>query len=119
MYFDGHVPPHFHAEYAQDEVVVSVETLGVIAGRLQPRALGLVAQWAALHQEDLRKAWQKAKNMEATEKIAPLHNGFGKVQKLRGIARRLLVQVDGAIRCDDGMSMETRARRQSVRVRAP
>ena len=72
MYFDDHAPSHFHAEYAGDEAIVSIETLGVIAGRLQPRALGLVAEWAALHQEDLRKAWLKAKNMEATEKIAPL-----------------------------------------------
>lgn len=72
MYFDDHAPSHFHAEYAEDEALVSIETLGVIAGRLQPRALGLVAEWAALHQEDLRKAWMKAKNLEAAEKIAPL-----------------------------------------------
>ena len=37
-----------------------------------PRALGLVAGWAALHQEDLPKAWLEAKNLQATEKIAPL-----------------------------------------------
>ncbi len=72
MYFDDHDPSHFHAEYAEDEAVISIETLAVIAGRLRPRALGLVAEWAALHQEDLRKAWLKAKNLEATEKIEPL-----------------------------------------------
>jgi hypothetical protein len=72
MYFDDHEPPHFHAEYAEDEAVLSIETLAVIAGRLRPRALGLVAEWAALHQDDLRKAWLKTKNLEATEKIAPL-----------------------------------------------
>ena len=72
MYFDDHDPSHFHAEYGEDEAVISIETLAVIAGRLRPRALGLVAEWAALHQGDLRKAWQKAKNLEATEKIAPL-----------------------------------------------
>ena len=72
MYFDDHAPSQFHAEYAEDEAIISIETLGVIAGRLQPRALGLVAEWSALHQEDLRKAWLKAKNLEATEKIAPL-----------------------------------------------
>ena len=72
MYFDDHDPSDRHAEYAEDEAVISIETLAVIAGRLRPRALGLVAEWAALHQGDLRKAWQKAKNLEATEKIAPL-----------------------------------------------
>ena len=72
MYFDDHDPPHFHAEYADGEAVISIETLAVIAGQLRPRALGLVAEWAALHQEDLRKAWAKAKSLESTEKIAPL-----------------------------------------------
>ena len=72
MYFDDHNPSHFHAEYAEDEAVISIETLAVIAGRLRPRALGLVAEWAALHQENLRQAWLKAKNLETTEKIAPL-----------------------------------------------
>ena len=55
MYFDDYDPSHFHAEYAEDEAVISIETLAVIAGRLRPRALGLVAEWAALHQEELRK----------------------------------------------------------------
>ncbi len=72
MYFDDHNPFHFHAEYAEDEAVIGIETLAVIAGRLRPRALGLVAEWAALHQEDLRQAWLKSKNFETTEKIAPL-----------------------------------------------
>ena len=72
MYFDDHDPSHFHVEYAEDEAVISIETLAVIAGRLRPRALGLVSEWAAQHQEDLRKAWTKAKNLETPEKIAPL-----------------------------------------------
>ena len=72
MYFDDHAPSHFHAEYGEDEAVISIETLAVIAGRLRPRALGLVAEWAALHQEELRKAWLDAKNLKPTGKIAPL-----------------------------------------------
>ena len=72
MYFDDHDPSHFHAEYAEDEAVISIETLAVIAGRLRPRALGLVSEWAAQHQEDLRNAWVKAKNLEAPQKIDPL-----------------------------------------------
>ena len=72
MYYDDHDPSHFHAEYAEDEAVISIETLAVIAGRLRPRALGLVSEWAAQHQEDLRNAWVKAKNLEALQKIDPL-----------------------------------------------
>ena len=39
------------AEYGR-RAVFSIETLAVIAGRLRPRALGLVAEWAALDQEE-------------------------------------------------------------------
>ena len=60
MYFGDHAPPHFHAEYAEDSAVISIETLAVIGGRLPPRALGLVAEWTALHQDDLRQAWRRA-----------------------------------------------------------
>jgi len=37
MYFDDHDPPHFHAEYAEDQAVIGIEKLAVIAGRLPPR----------------------------------------------------------------------------------
>ena len=72
MYFDDHQPAHFHAEYAGREAVVSIETLAIIAGGLPPRALGLVAEWAAMHQDELRSAWKNAKNLESVGKIAPL-----------------------------------------------
>jgi hypothetical protein len=72
MYFDDHGPPHFHAEYAEDQAVIGIETVAVLAGRLPPRALGLVTEWAALHQDELRQAWAKAKNLEVVSPIAPL-----------------------------------------------
>ena len=72
MYFGDHDPPHFHAEYAEHRAVIHIETLAILGGRLPPRALGLVAEWAALHQEELRQAWQKAKKLEPPGKIDPL-----------------------------------------------
>ncbi|MEX2300304.1 MAG: DUF4160 domain-containing protein [Bryobacterales bacterium] len=39
MYFDDHGPAHFHAEYAEDQAVIGIETVAVLAGRLPPRAL--------------------------------------------------------------------------------
>lgn len=54
MYFDDHDPPHFHAEYAEEEAIISIDTLAVIAGRLRPRAVGLVAEWAALKEAGLK-----------------------------------------------------------------
>lgn len=72
MYFDDHRPPHFHAEYGEHEAVVGIETLAVIAGKLPPRAMGLVSEWASLHQDELSAAWQKAGKLEPIGKIDPL-----------------------------------------------
>ena len=38
MYWDDHVPPHFHAKYAEYEITVNIRT-GVIEGKFPKRAL--------------------------------------------------------------------------------
>jgi hypothetical protein len=48
MFFDDHNPPHFHAEYAGSVALVGIRTLAVFSGRLPPRAMGLVIEWATL-----------------------------------------------------------------------
>ena len=72
MYFGDHPPPHFHAEYGSYEARIDIATLAVVDGKLPPRAMGLVAEWAALHQEELKRQWRRAENLEPLEKIAPL-----------------------------------------------
>ena len=64
MYYNDHNPPHFHAEYGDGQMVVDIDTLAVIGGRLAPRATGLVMEWAAQHQDELRDAWALARRME-------------------------------------------------------
>jgi len=44
----------------------------VISGRLPPRALGLVAEWALLHQSELLSGWERAKDLQPLQKIDPL-----------------------------------------------
>ena len=72
MYFDDHPPPHFPAEYGEYEAVLSIETLAIIAGSLPPRATGMVAEWASLHQRELMTAWRSATHHEPVTKIDPL-----------------------------------------------
>lgn len=72
MYFNDHLPPHFHAEYGEYELLVNINTLAVISGKLPSRALGLVAEWASLHQDKLFTLWEKARNFEPLGKIEPL-----------------------------------------------
>jgi Domain of unknown function (DUF4160) len=69
-----HPPPHFHALYGGQMARIDVDALAVIDGRLPPRALGLVMEWAALHQDELREAFQRAANMQPPEKVDPLRN---------------------------------------------
>ena len=72
MNFDDHVPPHFHAEYGEKEGIINIKTLAIISGNLPGRALGLVIEWASLHQQELLELWEKAQNLEPLSKISPL-----------------------------------------------
>jgi len=72
MFFDEHNPPHFHARYGKDGVAIEVRTLKVLEGRIPPRALGLVIEWALHHQDELLRNWELARQNQRLNKIAPL-----------------------------------------------
>ncbi len=72
MYWDDHTPPHFHAFYAGEQALIDIRTLSLFAGQLPPRALGLVIEWANLHQQELLADWRRAQGQEPLKKIAPL-----------------------------------------------
>lgn len=72
MYFADHAPPHFHAEYAEHEARVAIDSLALLSGQLPPRAMGLVAEWATLHQEELRSVWDRARRSEPLGRVEPL-----------------------------------------------
>jgi hypothetical protein len=72
MFFDDHNPPHFHAFYGGHEVLIDIYHLAVFAGSLPPRALGLVIEWATLHQAELMNDWTLARDQQSLERIDPL-----------------------------------------------
>ena len=72
MYYDDHNPPHFHAVYGEHKAVVSIADYGVLAGDLPPRALGLVAEWARQHRDQLLEDWQLARERQRLYPIDPL-----------------------------------------------
>ena len=51
---------------------VNIETIEVMKGRIRRRALALVLEWAALHREELRRAWETASRNQEPDKIEPL-----------------------------------------------
>ena len=72
MYSRDHSPPHFHAEYSGYEALIGIDDFANMRGRLPSRASGLVIEWASLHQDELREAWERAQRMEPPGKIEPL-----------------------------------------------
>ena len=72
MYYNDHAPPHFHAVYGEQKAIVDIRTLMVIEGRLSPRVLGMVMEWASQHQEALMELWERARNYQPLYKLPPL-----------------------------------------------
>jgi hypothetical protein len=72
MYFSDHEPAHFHAQYGESEALVAIETLAVLRGDLPRRAMALVLEWAALHRQELRSDWERARSGEPLRPIVPL-----------------------------------------------
>ncbi|HVA51401.1 MAG TPA: DUF4160 domain-containing protein [Pirellulales bacterium] len=60
MYYDDHPPPHFHAYYGEQHVVVEIETLALPEGHLSRRIIGMVLEWAADHRDELMENWSLA-----------------------------------------------------------
>jgi hypothetical protein len=72
LYFEDHLPPHFHATYGGEEVVIRIDTLEAVAGALPRRALAMVLEWAALHRRELEDDWARAARLEPLVPIPPL-----------------------------------------------
>ncbi len=65
MFYRGeHNPPHFHAYYAEEEVAVEIESLRVMEGKMKPRTLAHVMEWAMRHREELLENWRRARAHE-------------------------------------------------------
>lgn len=64
--------PHFHAFYSGLEVIVSIEELEVLDGKMASKQLKMLLGWVAFHQEELRENWELAKNKQDLFAIEPL-----------------------------------------------
>ncbi len=72
MFWNEHAPPHFHALYGEDEVLIDLRDLGVMRGWLPHRALALVLEWAADHRDELMEDWNLCRRLQPPKAIAPL-----------------------------------------------
>jgi hypothetical protein len=72
MYYEDHLPPHFHALYAGNRAAIRIDTLEVIRGSLPRRALSLVVEWAIIHRGELAADWERARRLLPLVSIPPL-----------------------------------------------
>lgn len=70
--YNDHPPPHFHVRYGEQRAIVDINSLRVLEGKLSPRVLGMVVEWASLHQAELLANWTLARETEPLNKISPL-----------------------------------------------
>jgi hypothetical protein len=73
MYWNDHAPPHFHAKYGEFQALINIKDFSLIEGKLPPKALGLVVEWASIHQEELLKNWELGVEGKTFNKIEPLN----------------------------------------------
>ena len=72
MYWNEHVPPHFHAEYGDNSILVDIKNTVVLKGAFPNKQLKLVLAWCELHKEELLKNWESSKIHGTIERIEPL-----------------------------------------------
>lgn len=72
MYFDDHNPPHFHAIYGDTEAEFGLDPIALLRGRFPRRALAMVMEWAAIHQDELLANWHRMRANQLPNRIDPL-----------------------------------------------
>lgn len=72
MNWREHQPPHFHAKYGGDEVVIGINEAEVLEGSIPSKQLKLLLGWTVLHQDELMDNWKLAEQKQDLFQIEPL-----------------------------------------------
>ena len=71
LYYQDHMPPHFHARYRGEEACFTFDG-ELLEGIFPNKQSKLVAAWAVLNSEDLEANWELARNKQELFRIKPL-----------------------------------------------
>ena len=71
IYPGDHDPPHFHARRAGFRVKVDIATVAVTKGRMPSSVERRLLTWAEEHQAELTRAWERVKDGQVPDRIAP------------------------------------------------
>lgn len=72
MNFEDHAPPHVHARYDGREAMVGIDPAVVLRGKLPPRVIGMLVEWATQRRAELLEDWLLARSRSPLRPIAPL-----------------------------------------------
>lgn len=72
MYYDDHIPAHFHVYYGDNAAKVTIQTGEIIAGRLPNRVLALVREWSDINKPALLDNWRRCLHHEPLLMLDPL-----------------------------------------------
>ena len=72
MLYRDHVPPHFHVRYGGRRARFALGPVRRLSGNLPPRVIGMIVEWAALHEQELSEDWELARRGLPPKRIEPL-----------------------------------------------
>ncbi len=72
MFYNDHIPPHFHAVYGEYELIVSIAPIRIIEGQAPTRVRSMVLEWVAIHQQELMDDWNLCRIAQPPLPIEPL-----------------------------------------------
>lgn len=72
MYYNDHMPPHFHAKHGNAEVLIDIQSGVVLKGFFPAKQLKLVLAWCEIHKDKLMGNWCRAQKHEMIKTIEPL-----------------------------------------------
>jgi hypothetical protein len=59
MFYNDHLPPHFHAVYGEYNGIFDIVTLEKLEGDLPARASELINEWANINKDELLRMWNE------------------------------------------------------------
>ena len=59
IYYWDHMPPHFHAEYNEFEILIEIKSLQILAGSLPAKQMKRVLRWAKDNKTILLNKWDE------------------------------------------------------------
>ena len=73
MFFNDHLPLHFHAEFGEYKAMISIETGEILQGEMPLKQLKLIQAWVILHEKELIENFEGLRKLPVSwVRIEPL-----------------------------------------------